>query len=86
LSGARSVIAPSITASIVGDFLRSYAGLQPSIRLSRFVGVGRISAAWRSRFGVSICAFAPFARLPVSISCALNLLPPFGFTGVGIMP
>jgi len=34
---------------------------------------------------VSICAFAPFARRPVSISCALNLRPPFGFTGVGIM-
>ena len=33
------------------------------MRLSRFVGVGRVSAAWRNRFGVSICAFAPFARL-----------------------
>ena len=35
---------------------------------------------------MSICAFAPFARRPVSISRALNLRPPFGFTGVGIMP
>lgn len=49
-------------------------------------GVGSMVAAWRSRFGVSICAFAPFERFPVSISCALNLRPPFGFTGVGIIP
>jgi hypothetical protein len=56
------------------------------MRLSRVVGVGRISAAWRKRFGVSICAFVPFSRLPVSISRGLNLRPPFGFTGVGIMP
>ena len=35
---------------------------------------------------MSICALAPFVRLPVSISCGLSVLPPFGFTGVGIMP
>ena len=45
-----------------------------------------MSAAWRSRFGVSICAFAPFDRLPLSISCRFNLRPPFGFTGVGSIP
>ncbi len=81
--GVNDFIAPLITASIVGDLRRSYAGLQASIRLSRFVGVGSVAGAIVQ---IRIIRLVDGRCGPVR-PCAPPRLPPLSpATGVGSIP